>query len=136
MNGTDDMKDLIHREIQSIPGLAERVAFKDMMEGVFLALYEKNEEMYRNLETRVMDDLAYNINRYQVRTGLVERQYLDLSHHLMAPVCQEDVEAVRYTAGEIMTNLFMTEPVTKPGSGKILRTKMGAQFRRAKKIPG
>lgn len=101
MNGTDDMKDLIHREIQSIPGLAERVAFKDMMEGVFLALYEKNEEMYRNLETRVMDDLAYNINRYRVRTGLVERQYLDLSHHLMAPVCQEDVEAVRYTAGEI-----------------------------------
>ena len=41
MNGTDGMKDLIHREIQSISGLAERVAFKDMMEGVFLALYEK-----------------------------------------------------------------------------------------------
>ena len=42
----DDMKELIHREIQSIPNLAERVAFKDMMEGVFLALYEKNEEIW------------------------------------------------------------------------------------------
>ncbi len=101
MNGTDDMKDLIHREIQSISGLAERVAFKDMMEGVFLALYEKNEEMYRNLERRVMDDLAYNINQYRIRTGLVERRYLDLSHHLMAPVCQEDAQTVRYKTGEI-----------------------------------
>ena len=101
MNGTDGMKDLIHREIQSISGLAERVAFKDMMEGVFLALYEKNEEMYRSLERRVMDDLAYNINQYRIRTGLVERRYLDLSHHLMAPVCQEDTGTVRYRTGEI-----------------------------------
>ena len=48
------------------------MAFKDMMEGVFLALYEKNEEMYQNLETKVMDDLVYNINRYRIRTGLME----------------------------------------------------------------
>ena len=59
MSQIEDMKEMIHREIQSIPSLKERVAFKDMMEGVFLALYEKNEEMYRNLEKRVMNDLAY-----------------------------------------------------------------------------
>jgi len=96
-----DMKELIRREIQSIPDMAERVAFKEMMEGVFLALYEKNEEMYRNLETRVMDDLAYNINQYRIRTGLVEKQYLDLSHHLMTPVCEGDVETTQYRIGEI-----------------------------------
>ena len=98
---TEDMKELIRREIQSIPNLAERVAFKDMMEGVFLALYEKNEEMYRSLETRVMDDLAYNINQYQIRTGLVEKRYLDLSHHLMTPVCREDLETIQCRIGEI-----------------------------------
>ncbi len=97
----DDMKELIHHEIQSIPNLAERVAFKEMMEGVFLALYEKNEEMYRSLETRVMDDLAYDINRYRIRTGIVEKQYLDLSHHIMTPVCPEDTGHVEYKIRDI-----------------------------------
>lgn len=97
----DDMKELIHREIQSIPNLAERVAFKDMMEGVFLALYEKNEEMYQSLEKRVMDDLVYNINRYRICTGIVEKQYLDLSHHMMIPVCMEDAAHVQYKIHDI-----------------------------------
>lgn len=97
----DDIKDLIHREIQSISNLNERVAFKDMMEGVFLALYEKNEEMYQKLETRVMNDLAYNINRYRIKTGIIEKQYLDLSHHMMTPVCLDDLDLFSYTIGEI-----------------------------------
>ena len=101
MRGTDDIKEIIHREIQSILDLKERVAFKDMMEGVFLALYEKNKEMYQSLEKRVMDDLAYDINRYRIRTGIVEKQYLDLSHHMMTPVCPEDAEHVQYKIRDI-----------------------------------
>lgn len=108
MGQTEDMKELIRREIQSIPNLAERVAYKDIMEGVFLALYEKNEEMYRNLETRVMDDLAYNINQYQIRTGIVEKRYLDLSHHLMTQVCREDVETVQCRIGELRKEIQET----------------------------
>ena len=53
---TEDIKGLIHRERLSIPDLAERVVFKDMMEGVFLALFEKNEEMYRSLEEAMRID--------------------------------------------------------------------------------
>ena len=71
MDHMEQMKEMIHREIQSIEGLEERVAFKEMIEGVFLALYEANETMYKRLESRVMDELAYDINRYQIKTGLV-----------------------------------------------------------------
>ena len=46
MDKYESIKEMIQKEIQSISALKERVAFKDMMEGVFLALYEKNEEMY------------------------------------------------------------------------------------------
>lgn len=97
----EDMKEMIRREVQSISALDERVAFKDLMEGVFLALYEKNEEMYRHLEARVMDDLAYNINRYRIRTGLIEKAYWDESHHLMTAVCEEDTEPVNYKITDI-----------------------------------
>lgn len=99
------MKELIQREIQSIPNLQERVAFKEMMEGVFLALYEKNKEMYQHLEKRVMDELAYDINRYRIRTGIVEKQYLDLSHHMMTPVCLEDAGHVQYKINDIRKGL-------------------------------
>ncbi len=101
----EDMKEMIQREIQSIRSLDERVAFKELMDGVFLALYEKNEEMYRQLEARVMDDLAYNINRYRIRTGLVEKAYWDKSHHLMTAICEEDTQPVDYRISDIREKL-------------------------------
>lgn len=92
MDRNEDIREMIRTEIQSISVLEERIAFKEMMEGVFLNLYEKNEEMYRALEMRVMDDLAYDINRYRICTGLVERSYLDTTHHYLTAVCDEDIE--------------------------------------------
>ncbi len=41
---------MILKEIQSIPSLEERVIFKNLMEEVFLELYETNEQMYAELE--------------------------------------------------------------------------------------
>ena len=105
MDRSEDIKEMIQREIRSIPVLEERIAFKDMMEGVFLSLYEKNEEMYRALEKRVMDDLAYDINRYRICTGLVEKAYLDVSHHLLTVVCEEDLHPVLPSAAELREEL-------------------------------
>lgn len=65
MNQKEDMREMIRREIQSIRVIEERVAFKNLMEGVFLALYDTNEQMYSDLEKRVQDELAYDVNRYE-----------------------------------------------------------------------
>lgn len=101
MERTEQIKEMIRSEIQSIENLKERIAFKEMMEGVFLALYETNELMYKQLESRVIDELAYDINRYQIKTGLIERNYLDQSHHLMSAICEDDLESLQYKAGEL-----------------------------------
>lgn len=101
MSRIEEMKQMIRNEVQSINSLEERVAFKELMEGVFLSLYEANEEMYRALEERVMDDLSYDINRYLIRTGLVERAYLDKSHHVMTAMREEDMNPPVSTAAEI-----------------------------------
>ena len=82
---------MIRREIQSIRVIEERVAFKNLMEGVFLALYDTNEQMYSDLEKRVQDELAYDANRYLIKTGVIERQYFDASHHLMSPMDDADL---------------------------------------------
>lgn len=101
MGHTNDMKEMIRKEIRSISSLDERVAFKDLMEGVFLALYEANEKMYQDLEHRIMDDLAYDINRYCIQTGLVEKSFFDSSHHIMSAMQEDDLVQPAHTVSDI-----------------------------------
>lgn len=101
MNQFTDIKEMIRREIQSIRTLEERVAFKSLMENVFLALYEINEQMYSDLEKRVQDELAYDVNRYLIKTGVIEKQYFDVSHHLMSPMDETDLDDRMYTIADI-----------------------------------
>lgn len=101
MNQKEDMREMIRREIQSISAIEERVAFKNLMEEVFLALYDTNEQMYSDLEKRVQDELAYDVNRYLIKTGVIERQYFDTSHHLMSPMDDSDLHKSSYTLADI-----------------------------------
>ncbi len=100
-----DMEEMIKKEISMINGLQERVVFKDVVERLFLSLYETNQEMYRELESRVMDDLAFDINRYQVTTGIVEKEYLDPTHHLFAPMREDDRNTKEYSLPEILDQI-------------------------------
>ena len=86
MDRTEEMKEMIQREIQNIRKLEERVAFRELMEGVFLPLYETNQKMYEDLEDRIQKELSCDVNRCLIRTGLVEKGYVDVSHHLMTPM--------------------------------------------------
>ena len=78
MDRTEEMKEMIQREIQNIRNLEERVAFRELMEGVFLPLYETNQRMYEDLEDRIQEELSCDVNRCLIRTGLVEKGYVDV----------------------------------------------------------
>lgn len=105
MINAEEMRAMIQNEIHSISNLDERVVFKELMEGVFLSLFEMNEQMYEALERRVMDDLAYDMNHYLIRTGLVERQYVDRSHHMMFPMKEEDLAKRNYCLSDMISAL-------------------------------
>ncbi|MDE6847456.1 MAG: hypothetical protein K2J99_17050 [Lachnospiraceae bacterium] len=100
-----DMEEMIKKEISRISGLKERVVFKDIIEQLFLSLYETNQEMYHELESRVMDDLIFDINRYQITMGIIEREYMDPSHHLLSPMREEDICAPKPEKAEILVQL-------------------------------
>lgn len=105
MMNAEEMRRMIQKEIHSINNLEERVVFKELMENVFLSLYEVNEQMYQELEQRVMDDLAYDMNHYLIKTGLVEKSYLDRSHHMMFPMDDADLENRSYHVPDIIDAL-------------------------------
>lgn len=86
-----NMEEMIREEIGKISELKERVLFKDIVEQIFLSLYETNREMYQTLEHRVMDELFFDINRYGVSSIVMDKHYIDHSHHLLSPIREKDL---------------------------------------------
>lgn len=121
-HGTEVMKEIIQKEIQSIASLDERVAFKELMEGVFLTLYETNLEMYQGLERRVKEELDYDINRYHVKTGIIEREFFDASHHLLSPMEESDLTGNHYDMKEIL------RAVTQEGAFPLMKVMLRCDF--------
>ena len=74
MENLEEIKAMIQGELALIGEMEERRAFKELMEGVFLALWETNAGMYKKLEERVIGELAWDMNRFCIRTGLAERE--------------------------------------------------------------
>ena len=101
-DSVEAVKEMIQNEIQSIDALTERTVFKELMEGVFLNLYETNLQMYEALERRVQDELGYDQSRYRVKTGVIERAYYDESHHFLSPIEETDLEEKHYDMGELI----------------------------------
>ena len=128
MDNGEGMRAMIRDEIRRISALEERVVFKELMEQVFLSVYETNEEMYARLEQRVGEDLAYDANRYQIRTGIVERMYLDLSHHQMAPMNEKDSTVRGYDMESI------AEEVQKGGGFSLMKVMIPLDYLELREI--
>ncbi len=122
------MKEMIHKEIQSITSLEERVAFKKLMEGVFLSLYETNLEMYESLERRVQEEMDQGENRYQVKTGIIERKYFDASHHLLFPMEERDLAENTYDMGAIQ------QAVAEKGEFPLMKVMLVCDFLEMQKL--
>jgi len=123
-----DMEEMIKKEINRIGNLQERVAFKDIVEQIFLSLHEANQEMYSELEHRVMDDLAFDINRYQICIGMVEKELVDMSHHLLYPILEEDLAMKHYQAD------LINESLKAQGSCPVKKLFMECDFLQIEKL--
>ncbi len=129
-SGMEAMKEMIHKEIQSIAGLEERVVFKELMEGVFLSLYETNLNMYEELERRVREELDYDKNRYRIKTGIIEREFFDASHHLLFPMEEKDL------AGNLYDMKEMLRAVAEEGAFPLMKVMLRCDFLEMQRILG
>lgn len=118
----EGMKRIIQQEIQSIDSLEERVAFKELMESVFLSVYETNQQMYDRLEQRVTEELDYSKDHYHIRMGMIEREYFDASHHLFSPMEESDLEEKSYDMQEIL------RVVTEDGAFPLMKVMLHCDY--------
>lgn len=114
--------DTIHKQS------GRRVIFKNLMEGVFLSLYDTNREMYEGLERRIKEELDYDKNRYYVKTGIVEREFFDASHHLLSPMDESDLAEKLYDMKEIL------RAVEEEGAFRLMKVMLRCDFLEQQKL--
>lgn len=127
-NGMDVMKNIIQKEIQSIESLEERIIFKELMEGVFLSLYDTNLKMYEGLERHIKEELDYDKNRYFIITGIMERKFFDASHHLLSPMEESDLKGNIYDMEEVV------QAVSEKGVFPLMRVMLHCDFLELQKL--
>lgn len=104
------MKELIREQLNQINRLEDKVLLKDILNGVFLSLYEENTAMYGELEKRVFEELEYQQGNYSIKTNIIKKEDYDPTHHMFSPILMEDVDTMQYDLAEIQQNLAQDQP--------------------------
>ncbi|CAH1225340.1 normocyte-binding protein [Paenibacillus sp. JJ-223] len=86
------MKDIIRDRLNKMEDLEQRRVLKNLMTGVFLNLVEYQEELNRQIEQRVFDEVENQEERHDVFVTLSSREDLDPIHEYLYPMLPEDAE--------------------------------------------
>ena len=96
------MKDQIAAKLSNMCNLEDRLLLKDILNDVFLNLYEHSETMYQQLEDRVFAEKSGVSDAYDVYATVVSRQNLDPVHYFLRPMQADDLAEKQYNLADIV----------------------------------
>ena len=106
-----DMEDFIRQKIAGMKSLEQKKILGELMNEVFLPLYEQSESNYRALQNRVHDELPMQSEKYTVHTTVFRRNKLDSTHSFLRPMIDGDLKpfAPSIVAGDdsVMDTVFL-----------------------------
>jgi len=85
------MKEIIKNKLAGMKSLEERKILRDVLEGVFMPLYEHNLKRYDILEERVFDELKFKNDWYDVYATVLHIDRVDPIHRFLRPVDSQDL---------------------------------------------
>jgi hypothetical protein len=86
------VKELVQDRLSKMDDLEQRRLLKNMMAGVFMNLVEYQEEMTRQLERRVFEEMENTEEKFDVYVSLTSREDYDPIHEFLYPVLPSDTE--------------------------------------------
>ncbi|TCO71507.1 normocyte-binding protein [Marinisporobacter balticus] len=105
------MKEELYDKINHIENLKDRALLKELLNEVFIPLYEHSDNMYRSLEKRVFDEIAYNQQNYSLYTTIVKKQDFDPIHYFLYPMLEEDIKEQEYDLLYILDTMLQNKQV-------------------------
>lgn len=107
MAGGSKLKEIIKEKLDSMGNLAQRKILKNVMEGVFESLLDYQEEMSKNLEARVFNQIENQESNYNIYTTIVKQDKLNLIDDFLFPILDRDKEEI--DKGEIIKQINQKE---------------------------
>lgn len=95
------MKDQIAAKLNGISNLEDRKFLKNVLNDVFLNLYEHSDTMYTQLEERVFSEMEGLSNHYDIYTTITPREEIDPVHSFLRPLWDEDLTEKQYDLAHI-----------------------------------
>lgn len=105
------MKDQIAAKLSNMSNLEDRRLLKDILNDVFLNLYEHSETMYQQLEDRVFAEKSGVSDAYDVYATVISRQNLDPVHYFLRPMQAGDLAEKQYNLADIVAADKVEEPL-------------------------
>lgn len=82
----------INEQLMKISDEGERRVLKELVKDTLLPFYEETENAYHNLEKRLLATREQKAVTYEVRTGIINREKIDVTEEDIVWMCEEDIE--------------------------------------------
>ncbi|MDR2088488.1 MAG: hypothetical protein LBP73_03930 [Clostridiales Family XIII bacterium] len=106
------MRELITARLNEMRGSEDKSLLKEVLEEVFLALYDETERKYAALEQRIRDELPRIHAPFAIHTTVLPRGQIDAGHPYLSPMLPEESVAPELSANAIITALHDKEQAT------------------------
>ncbi|MDR2087768.1 MAG: hypothetical protein LBP73_00240 [Clostridiales Family XIII bacterium] len=110
------MRELITARLNEMRGSEDKSLLKDVLEDIFLAMYDETERKYAALERRVRDELPRVYAPFAVHMTVLPRAQIEAGHPYLSPMLPEEADAPSVSAGEIVAALH-DEAAPAPDAG-------------------
>jgi len=106
-----DMREYISQKLNDMQSTTEKDILREVMENIFIPLYDHVEGQYSELERRVKDEMSLNANLFAIWTTIVERDQADGGCPYMFPMIEPDIDKPSLDLSRILTRLRAEQEV-------------------------
>jgi hypothetical protein len=86
--------------------MKEKDLLRDIMEDIFIPLYDHTEKEYKKIEKRVMDEMPLIANSYVIWNTLMQRESANGGSPYMFPMVEEDLQMPEIEVADINNRLL------------------------------
>ena len=98
------MRDFIVKKLEGMLNPAERAVLRELMNDVFMPMYEESERKYAALEQKVRDELPFLYDAYTVYHTVMPREQVD-GHPFLSPMLPEEAHESEINAWDLAKTL-------------------------------
>lgn len=106
------MRDVVADRLNRMEDLEQRRALKQIVSGLFTNLVDYQEQMNRELEQRVFEEVRQEDDKFDVYVTVCPREELDPVHHYLFPMVQDDIRKKSFDMIAIADDLSRGRAVT------------------------